>query len=177
MYKLREINKEDMKEINKWRNDSELIACLGAPYRYINEEVDNNWFDNYMRARNNAVRCAIVDEKEQNIILGMISLLDINNVNRSGQLHIMIGKKENRGKGLGKFAVNEMLQHAFNNLNLHRVELSALENNTAAIHLYQKCGFKIEGKKRESNYKNGEYSNVIMMGILKNEWKNNNEEK
>ena len=177
MYKLREITKEDMKEINKWRNDPELIACLGAPYRYINEEVDYNWFDQYMRSRNNAVRCAIVDEQEQNIILGMISLLDINYVNRSGQLHIMIGRKENRGKGMGMFAVKEMLQHAFNNLNLHRIELTALENNKVAIYIYEKCGFTIEGKKRESNYKNGKYLNTIIMSILENEWKRTNEEK
>ena len=172
MYKLREITREDLKEINAWRNDPALIAYLGAPYRFINEEVDNNWYDNYMRSRNNSVRCAIVDEKEPDAILGIVSLLEINNVNRSGQLHIMIGKNENRGKGIGKFAVNEMLRHAFNNLNLHRVELSVLANNEVAICLYKKCGFTIEGKKRESNYKNGIYLDAIMMGILKNDWKN-----
>jgi len=36
MYKLRELRKEDIPKINKWRNDSELINHLGAPFRYIN---------------------------------------------------------------------------------------------------------------------------------------------
>ena len=125
-----------------------------------------------MRSRGNAVRCAIVDEKKSDIILGMISLLEINNVNRSGQLHIMIGGIDNRGKGMGTFAVNAMLTHAFNNLNLHRVELNVLENNSIAQRLYKKCGFTIEGLRREANYKNGQYENVVMMSILKNEWKN-----
>lgn len=172
MYKLREIRKDDISTINNWRNDPDLIACLGAPYRYINEDVDNNWFDQYMRSRNNAVRCAIVDENKADCILGMISLLDINYINRSGQLHIMIGDANNRGKGMGAFAVNEMLIHAFNNLNLHRVELNVLERNSIAQRLYKKCGFTVEGLRREANYKNGQYENVVMMSILKSEWKN-----
>lgn len=43
-----------------------------------------------------------------------------------------------------------MLNHAFNNLNLQRVELSVLEYNKVAIHLYEKSGFKYEGRKKES---------------------------
>ena len=172
MYKLREIRKDDISTINNWRNDPDLIACLGAPYRYINEDVDNNWFDQYMRSRNNAVRCAIVDENKADCILGMISLLDINYISRSGQLHIMIGEANNRGKGMGAFAVNEMLTHAFNNLNLHRIELNVLERNSIAQKLYKKCGFAVEGLRREANYKNGQYENVVMMSILKSEWKN-----
>ena len=170
MFKLREINKNDMKIVNTWRNDPELIDFLGAPFRFINEEVDNNWFDQYMRSRMNAVRCAIVEHDKPDEILGMISLLNINYVNRTGQLHIMIGRSENREKGMGTFAVNAMLKHAFNHLNLHRVELDVLENNDRAIHLYKKCGFAVEGVKRESNYKNGRYLNVVIMGILKSEW-------
>jgi hypothetical protein len=49
MYKLRELRKEDILKINKWRNDSELINHLGAPFRYINLDVDYRWYDNYMQ--------------------------------------------------------------------------------------------------------------------------------
>ena len=45
MYKLRELEREDIKRINKWRNDPYLIACLGAPYRFINEDVDSDWYE------------------------------------------------------------------------------------------------------------------------------------
>lgn len=169
MYCLRELERNDIKTINKWRNDPELISCLGAPYRFINEDVDSGWYDNYMRSRNNAVRCAIVDSENTGEILGLISLMNINYTNRCGELHIMIGSSRNRGKGLGTFAVREMIKHAFLNLNLRRIELGVLENNTAALHLYEKCGFTREGMKRESNYKNGRYINMIMMSILKQE--------
>lgn len=44
MYKLRELERKDLTIINSWRNDYELIEQLGAPFRYINLEVDQKWF-------------------------------------------------------------------------------------------------------------------------------------
>ncbi len=167
MYKLREIEREDLNRINKWRNDPYLIACLGAPYRYINEDIDQEWYNKYLQSRSNSVRCAIIDDEKDDEVLGLISLLDINYINRSATMHIMIGGTKNRGKGIGTFAVKAMIAHAFENLNLRRIELGVLENNFAAIHLYEKTGFVKEGIKRESNYKNGTYVNMIIMGLLK----------
>lgn len=75
MYKLRELERKDIKEINKWRNDPELISFLGAPFRYINEEIDMLWFDNYMKNRHIFVRLAIVGDDDK--ILGLASLTNI----------------------------------------------------------------------------------------------------
>ncbi len=166
MYQLRELEKNDVQTINLWRNDKALIDCLGAPFRFINLDVDTQWFDNYMKNRSTNVRCAIVDSECPETIIGLVSLCNIDYLNRSAVLHLMIGNKENRGKGIGTFAVNEMLHHAFHNLNLHRVELSVLEDNMAAIHLYEKCGFELEGRKRQSNFKNGEYKDMLIYSIL-----------
>jgi len=88
----------------------------------------------------------------------------------------MIGSSENRGRGLGTFAVKAMIEHAFLNLNLRRIELGVLENNDPAIHLYEKCGFVREGIKRESNYKNGKYISMIFMSILRSEWSSSEEQ-
>ena len=40
MFHLRELERKDLPTINKWRNNPELIALLGAPFRYINLDVD-----------------------------------------------------------------------------------------------------------------------------------------
>ena len=170
MYKLRELEREDLTHINKWRNDPNLIACLGAPYRYINEDVDSEWYTKYLHTRGDSVRCAIVDIENEKEVLGLISLLSINYINRSAELHIMIANSKDRGKGMGSFAVKTMIEHAFLNLNLRRIELQVLENNLPAIKLYEKNGFVKEGIKRKSNYKNGQYMNMIIMGLLKEEY-------
>lgn len=168
MYALRELERKDLSTINKWRNDPELISLLGAPFRYINLDVDIRWFENYMSNRGNAVRCAIIEEGKDEI-LGLVSLTDINLMNQSAVFHIMIGEMQNQGKGIGTFAVQAMLNHAFYNMNLHRIELTVLESNTRAIHLYEKCGFSQEGKKREALYKNGQFVDARIYSKLKAE--------
>jgi UDP-4-amino-4,6-dideoxy-N-acetyl-beta-L-altrosamine N-acetyltransferase len=168
MYRLRELERKDIEIINRWRNDPALIECLGAPFRFINMDVDQRWYDQYMNARNSCVRCAVVDESDE--ILGLVSLMSIDNVNRSAHLHIMIGGAENRGKGIGTFAVKALISHAFNNLNLRRIELGVLTTNAAAIRLYEKTGFVREGVKRQCVYKNGKYVDQIMMGLLRSDF-------
>ena len=82
----------------------------------------------------------------------------------------MIGDTKNRGKDIGYFTTIEILNHAFNNMNLIRIELGVLESNTRALKLYKKVGFKREGVKHQSIYKNGKFVDMIMMAILKEEF-------
>ena len=165
MYKLRELARDDIKEINKWRNDPDLISCLGAPFRYINEEVDLLWYEKKKKNRNDCIRLAMIDFPD-NKILGLASLTNIDYINRSSIAHFMIGNKENRKQGLGSYAIKEILNHAFNNLNLNRVELSLLYTNSVFT-LYKKMGFEQEGVNKQAAYKNGKYIDVIEMAILR----------
>lgn len=169
MYYLREITRNDLQFINEWRNDEELISFLGAPFRFIDMEVDNKWFDSYMSNRNNSVRCAIV-ESDTNTIIGMVNLLNIDYINRTCVIGIMIGKNEKRGRGAGEYALRKMIEHAFFNMNMNRVELLVLSDNLRAQGLYRKIGFKKEGVKRSCVFKNGSYKDMIIMGLLNSEY-------
>lgn len=172
MLKLRELNRKDITEVNAWRSDRDLINYLGAPFRYINSEVDEKWFESYLSARSNTIRCAIYDDSEPEITLGMVALTDIDWVYRIGTLHIMIGNSNNRNRGIGTFAVTEMLKHGFDDMNLHRIELEVLVSNSRAIHLYEKIGFEKEGIKKKAAFKNGLYVDVAFMALLSEKWKN-----
>lgn len=169
MYRLRELERKDLSVINIWRTDPDLVALLGAPFRFINLSVDETWFDNYIANRENAVRCAIVEESNDNI-LGLVSLVSIDYMNQFAEFHIMIGNKANQGRGIGTFAIHAILQHAFNNMNLQRIELSVLEDNERARHLYEKVGFVQEGIKRKARYKNGRFVNMIIYSVLREEY-------
>ena len=164
MYKLRELHRKDIPTINTWRNCEELISSLGAPFRFINQEVDERWYEGYMQSRLNSIRCAIITE-ECDEIIGLVSLMDINYINRSAKLHIMIGT-EGQGKGAGTFAVKAMCEHGFKNYGLHRIELDVLANNTRAQHVYEKCGFVNEGIKKQAVFKNGEYKDMLLYALL-----------
>ncbi len=64
-----------------------------------------------------------------------------------------------------------MIDYAFGDLDLHRVELLADEQNGRAIRCYEKCGFVREGLLRDHRRVDGQFSNTIQMSILANEWK------
>lgn len=167
---LREICSNDLRTINKWRNDPELIAQLVAPFRYINAETDKSWFDTYMANRESNIRCAICPSISTDEIIGSIGLLNINSINRTADFYLMIGDKKNQGKKVGYEATMQILKHAFLNLNLNRIELTLLETNKRAMNLYEKVGFKKEGIQRQAVYKNGKYLSLVCMAILREEF-------
>lgn len=168
MYRLRELEREDIPAINSWRSDKDLIESLGATFRYINKEVDYNWFDNYLANRGNNIRCSILNEADQ--LIGLVSLTNIDRLNQSAFFHIMIGKSSKRSKGIGSYATNEILNHALYDMNMNRVELSVLASNERAIALYEKVGFKKEGVERQAVFKNGRFADMVSMAILKDEF-------
>lgn len=167
---LREIQRDDLAEINRWRNDKELVGFLGAPFRFVNKEVDDKWFDSYLSSRSNNVRLAICDSASSDM-LGLVYLLHIDWLNRSCEYAIQIGKSSSHGHGVGYEATINILRHAFTDLNLHRIYLTVLASNHRAIKLYNKVGFSLEGNHRQAVFKNGQYLDLVQMSILSDEFR------
>lgn len=166
---LREITREDVPIINSWRNDRELQTSLGSPFRFVNIETEQQWFDGYLNNRSSNVRCAIcINETTQ--IVGVVYLVNIDHVSRNAEIGIMLGKKTHQDKGLGNKASIMMLDYGFSNLNLNRIYCSILEDNYRSINITKKIGCCREGTLREAVYKNGKYYNLIMFSILKHEY-------
>lgn len=53
---------------------------------------------------------------------------------------------------------------------MHRVEIGAFAWNEGAWKLYQRLGFKEEGRKREAMWYDGDYRDCVEMGMLRREW-------
>ena len=164
---LREISADELVQINKWRNDQEVISHLGNGFRYINVEVDNIWFEEYLRTRDKNVRLSIyIDE----VHVGLIQLLGIDQINRSCEFSIQISNKDFRGRGIGLLASRMLLSHFFNDLNLNRIWLTVRASNSRGLSLYSKLGFLVEGRLREAIVKNGEYVDLILMSITRRDF-------
>jgi diamine N-acetyltransferase len=164
-YFLRELGGPDVSELNRWRNDPDVIASLVAPFRYIGVEVDRDWYGQYLANRATTVRLAIC-HAESDSLVGAAYLTGIDWITRSAELGIWIGVRQHRGKGAGEFACRNLLRHAFGDLNLHRVYLRVVADNTAAHSLYRKLGFVDEGRLIEAAFKNGRYVDLVHMAIL-----------
>lgn len=166
---LREITSSDIKQINHWRNDKELIDFLGANYMYTSETIDEIWYQNYINNRSKQIRLAIIDD-EKNKHIGNVYLTEIQSVNRSAEFSILIGEKEYWSKSIGEDVTNTVINHGFNDINLNRIYLYVLSDNERAIKMYKKLNFKEEGILREAVFKNGEYKDFLLMSILSKEY-------
>jgi putative acetyltransferase len=65
-----------------------------------------------------------------------------------------------QGKGVGTALMGAALDLADNWLNLRRIELSVYVDNSAAVALYKRFGFEIEGTHRRYAFRDGEYSDT-----------------
>ena len=167
MYKLRELERKDLPLINNWKSDHNLISCLDAPYRYMNMDIDSGWLENLLSNRGNAIRCVIVDKEEDNI-LGMTSLVEIDFMNQSAKFHALL--KDKNSQEIEAFAVKEMLNHAFYNMKLHRIQLEVLSSHNA-VSIYEKAGFIKEGVKREALFEKDAFADIYVYSLLKEDYK------
>ena len=94
--------------------------------------------------------------------VGFTHLTEIDWIVRSATFSIVIGVK-----GLGGEATAQTLRFAFMTLNLQRIGMRVMTGNTAARRLYNKIGFVEEGCLRRATCVNGTFSDVILMGALR----------
>lgn len=68
-----------------------------------------------------------------------------------------------QGQGLGT-RLFQALEKWRENTKIKRLELTVIAHNQAAVSLYQKMGFEIEGTKKKSLYTEGKYIDEFYMG-------------
>ena len=152
----------------EWMNDFQVTDYTGRSSQLCSYEQEKLWVAEQVNQSSNFM--AIVREDNDEVI-GTISLNQLNFVDRTATLGIMIGKSENRSKGYGTEAIGLILDFAFNYLNLNSVFLTYLECNERARRCYDKVGFKEIGRRRKSRFINGKYYDQVMMDILAEEFK------
>ena len=111
----------------------------------------------------------VIEHNASGHAIGTCQLFNINWRHRSAELQIRIGDQRFQNQGLGSEAVQLLCRFGFDDLNLHRVYLSVFQNNKRAIGAYRKCGFVEEGVMREAAFIDGQWLNVMLMGLHNDE--------
>ena len=107
----------------------------------------------------------IIDKADDKPV-GSVYYRDIDNHNRSAEYGIFIGEESARGKGLGTETAKLFTDFGFAELQLHRISLRVLAENTAARRSYEKAGFVQEGIFRDMELLDGQYRDVVFMARL-----------
>lgn len=103
-------------------------------------------------------------------LLGFVAVHGIEWPNRHAWIAMGIGEGADRGRGYGEESLHLLLRYAFHELGLHRLTLDVIATNHAAIRLYQKVGFREEGRLRQRVLRDGITSDLLYMGLLAPEW-------
>jgi len=167
--RLRKMTKEDTELYHKWRNDVEVMHSTNPSLDVYPMEATKEFVDHVILGTN-AAKSYIMVEKGNEIPIGIVALINIDYKNRNAECIIDIGEKEYWGKGFGSESLELLLHYAFYEMNLHRVYLKVFSFNDRAIHLYNKIGFQQEGSSRQSLFRDGEWYDIVHMGILQNEY-------
>lgn len=148
-------------------NDEEVRQYLLSVFP-LNRIREEEWIRNLYSSQRDIVLAVVPLETNQ--LVGTTGLHSIDWVNRCAEFGIAITDKNFWNQGLGTEATRLTLKYAFEYLNLNRVQLRVYDYNPRAIHVYEKCGFVKEGVLRKARYLKGEYHDVIVMGMLAQEY-------
>ncbi len=164
---LRPITEEDFESIYKATKDSEIRYMTGTINNFTLEDI--KW--HYERVNKDDSRYDFaICLKRSNEIIGDITISDIDRMDNKEGFRIALHNLGNLGKGYGTEAVKLAIYFAFEELKLNRLQLEVFSHNPRGVKAYEKAGFTIEGALRQSLYINNQYSDEIIMGILREEY-------
>ena len=167
---IRSMQKSDLPMVVQWKNDSEIGLMVRGTILQTNINTETRRFEKSQRDFD-SIRLTI-DQRDGKPI-GFIVISELDKLNQKANLGMLIGEKSLWDKGYGTDSLVTLINYLFNDMELNRIGLEVFDYNIRAQKLYEKLGFVKEGIQRQGLFRDGKYSNVIFMGLLKDEYKYN----
>jgi RimJ/RimL family protein N-acetyltransferase len=180
---LRAVVEEDLPYYFSWLDDQETTRYMQRGIYPNNMDEMQEYFQSMQRSKG-GIHLAIIRKeypKYKNIPfntemwpeqhIGNITLLNIHPTFRSAEISIIIGDKQCRGNGYGTEAIKLLVDHAFTRMNLNRLQAGMVAKNGSSQGAFMNVGFQQEGILRQTYYCDGEYQDVVIMGLIKSDWR------
>ncbi|MBW1774061.1 MAG: GNAT family N-acetyltransferase [Deltaproteobacteria bacterium] len=147
-----------------WMNDPEVNAYLES--RFYPHTMES--LQDYVKEKSEDSRTVFlaIVLKNGDRHIGNIKLGPIDWNHRRGDIGIIIGEKDCWGKGYASEAIGLISDYAFNKLNLHKITAGAYQTNPGALKAFLKNGFQEEGIRKQHVYCEGQYLDIIQMGLM-----------
>jgi len=175
--RLRRVERSDLPRYVEWLNDPDVREHLALVHP-IGLSGEEQWFEATLRTEP-ACQPFAVDVRgsdlqpeavsEAWVHIGSAGFHEVDWRNRAAELGLAVGRKDLWGRGFGTETVRVLARWGFQELNLNRVQLRVYEDNPRAIRAYEKAGFRLEGRMRQSRFHNGRYYDTLVMGLLRDE--------
>lgn len=161
---IRRLTKTDLPLRVEWMNDSRVYSSMHFSVPVLLENTIM-WYEKNIT---NATRADFVFE-ENGEVVAFGGLININREINKAELYVFVNPENHKG-GVGTRATKAMCRYGFEHLGLEKIYLETNEDNFAAQHVYEKCGFVLEGKFRnEYRTKDNHLLCRLYYGLLKDE--------
>ncbi len=161
--KLREIREQDLENILSWRN-SERIRNSMIGDHLISWEEHRRWFE---RQKDSEDKYLLFEYKGQ--AAGMVYFTAVDNYHGTCWWGFYLGENDfPRKTGLLMGYIG--ICHAFSNMAMRKICSQALARNKASLNYHLKLGFKQEGYLYKQVLKQGQYEDIVISGLLADEW-------
>ncbi|HEY9860427.1 MAG TPA: GNAT family protein [Candidatus Obscuribacterales bacterium] len=168
---------QDLPALADWYQQSDFLRLLDAQPAYpYSEAFLSQWLEERQKSNHAFIFAVRPTSSEpattatKDTLLGYVELDGILWNHQVSWISIAIGE-EHWGHGYGFEAMQLALTFAFEELNLHRIQLTVFSYNDRAIALYEKLGFQREGVYREFVHRSGDRHDMYLYGLLRPEWK------
>lgn len=168
--KLRILTEDDAKELFELtdRNREHLMEWL--PWLKRNTKVEDSLGFIKMvtgqREKNNGLQFAICYEEK---IAGMVGQHKVDWGNKNTSLGYWLGN-EFGGKGIMTRACEALINHSFNDQNLHLVSVCAATENKKSRAVIERLGFQFDGILRQREWLYDHFVDHAEYSMLKSEW-------
>ncbi|WP_231686954.1 GNAT family N-acetyltransferase [Bacillus sp. JCM 19034] len=164
---LRQPIEKDIEDYLNVEKSKELVRMYGGDTMNISPKTTEQAKKFIEAIKSNKLEWCVEFEER---LVGQ-ARLSVNEVDNRARYAVGLFDPSVWGLGLGTEITQLVLQYAFEELKLHRVDLRVLQYNKRAIKCYEKCGFIQEGVEREGALIEGKYETDVFMSILDREYK------
>lgn len=106
----------------------------------------------------------------EGVLAGTIGLHYINHNSRKTEVGYWLGQ-EFTGHGIMTKACAAIVEHCFEDLKLHRIELACATENLKSCAIPERLGFTLEGTARETEWLYDHYVSHKRYGLLEAQWR------
>jgi UDP-4-amino-4,6-dideoxy-N-acetyl-beta-L-altrosamine N-acetyltransferase len=158
---------QDASVINKVREIRNRDSIRKNMYsdHLITEEEHDAWVGRLRASCNDKVMVIKLEGR----LVGLVALRNIRHADGVSDWAFYLDD-DMQGKGLGSIVEYKLLQMAFFEMNLFKLNCEVLETNASVVRLHKKFGFVVEGFRRAHVLKDGKHIGVHLLGILASEW-------
>lgn len=164
---LRPMLPEDIPRQHEFNQDLELYGLDSAAPEVSPLQSAEAFYESRTKFNDDRAPFAIEADSKY---LGYCGLRNLKDRHGNFELGIMIADRDYWGKGYGRETIKLLLDYGFRYLGGRRIELTTHAKNPRAIRCYLACGFVEEGRPRKVVWIEGEYTDLVNMAILREEW-------